>query len=1448
MADSFDGVEQFHDQQGGRAEDPNPNKRYYIKYRVSKKLEWSDGWFTIKELFDEIGNDFLVGLECHNYIPPLQDIAKNLKVFVVKDLHYQLQLRNFSKLTQLEELDLSNTSFPGGLPDVFGSLSNLRKLTLQGRKLDSLPKSFSKLTQLEELDLSNTSFPGGLPDVFGDLSNLRKLTLQECKLDHLPESFSKLTQLEELDLSYNNFSGKLPDVFGSLSNLRKLTLQGRKLDSLPKSFSKLTQLEELDLSYNNFSGELPDVFGDLGNLKMLNLQGCGLVSLPKSFSKLTQLEELDYSENGFFGELPDVLGSFCNLRKLTLQGCELNSLPESFSKLTQLEELDLSYNDFSGKLPDVFGSLSNLRKLTLQGCELDSLPKSFSKLTQLEELDLSYNDFSGELPDVFGDLGNLKMLNLKGCGLVSLPKSLRNCDQLEESDCSDNKLTKIPFCVFKMENLRTLNISGNRNLTKIDEKILNLQHLTSLNCDRCFNLVSPPYGVCEQGLAAIKSFFEDRALEQQVELTIVPVSVVGHSMSGKTSLIASLQSKSRVLTNRSDTSMLDETTKVFQIQGVQLNNSYAKMIDHGGHEVYHITYRYILKERNIPLIVVNLNAFKSLAKKEGKKAATEELCWNWLAHIYLACPLLVESPLLVLTHSDKVSDSELQSYKDCLFNHSKKLRDEMLETEQLPSRAKKQVLHEIKFLSNKGADVFNEENTFVFGKESHQIEDLRKALDICCRKYKVSLPQKWNRMCNFVAKSLTEPLVTVSEVLASFPGERSLNILSYMHNIGDILWFQSIESLKGYIFRDIPAMTKMISILFHHQSDCLWKERAENFREFDFEGKSISFALYKQFVKNFTRNGILEEALLHHLLTVESDFQPDIAIELLKSFWIVQGPIVLNAQKHKYGYAIPYFATKSIDELFGEERRFQLQLHIKLRGLPLPNYGFQLMTVAMLNKLSNDINTQKIAKNGAVVYHDGLQVNLVHDVRGQKVTLQAGSDEARFGDMWKQLENATNSILKLLSTAWVASEPYIHIFCGHCLFLKDPKPEYFVNPDWFCPDGEALTIKQYSGVEKLICEKQAEETGIKKSSVPLALMRPCHQLDEKKKRIIQDYLDTLSVASAATEQVVAPVHQPQERLTIPVQPEQDGDSSDSALSDTLDQGSEELTVKLCSKTSVKDLFYSDDVYRMSTMRGCCLLINNIYFIYPDGNSDYRQGSILDGQRIWSLFDKLGFSCFSEANLSGQRMLDVISDETKRPEHGNYAMFVLIILSHGSETGISGTDGRMVRRTDINNALSAQNFPAMDRKPKLLIIQACSGGLRDRVTVPDAQSSASSSHPGFSLPSVTSLPTSGVPLCLAATPTTLSEPSPSSTLMHLSRSHAVLETDDLLIWKASFPGYLAYRNRRFGSWFINAIVESLCKHACHRDLKTLFERQVREKVRRQSIQYGDGQQPSMDCTL
>ncbi|XP_067951730.1 cell death protein 3-like [Watersipora subatra] len=321
----------------------------------------------------------------------------------------------------------------------------------------------------------------------------------------------------------------------------------------------------------------------------------------------------------------------------------------------------------------------------------------------------------------------------------------------------------------------------------------------------------------------------------------------------------------------------------------------------------------------------------------------------------------------------------------------------------------------------------------------------------------------------------------------------------------------------------------------------------------------------------------------------------------------------------------------------------------------------------------------------------------------------------------------------------------------------------------------------------------------------------------------------------------------EDERTTSVQPQQAKDSSDRELSDTLGEAFKERTVKLCSKSFGKDLFHSSDVYRMSTVRGRCLIINNMTFNDPNGFTDVREGSPLDGQRILYLFHQLGFICSCKEDLSGQRMLEVIRDETDRHADENYGMFVLVIMSNGSEIGISGADGTMVHKTDINNALSAENFPAMARKPKLIIIQACSGDLHDRVSL-DPPPATSSPHPGSNLPSFSVSPTMEVRAYLAMTLPTPSRPTTSSVQIHPPGSHAVLNTDDLLIWEASFRGRVAYRHCRYGSWFVNAVVDSLSKHACHRDLKNLFEKQIRTKVRNYSIQRRMGQQPTMTCTL
>ena len=84
------------------------------------------------------------------------------------------------------------------------------------------------------------------------------------------------------------------------------------------------------------------------------------------------------------------------------------------------------------------------------------------------------------------------------------------------------------------------------------------------------------------------------------------------------------------------------------------------------------------------------------------------------------------------------------------------------------------------------------------------------------------------------------------------------------------------------------------------------------------------------------------------------------------------------------------------------------------------------------------------------------------------------------------------------------------------------------------------------------------------------------------------------------------------------------------------------------------------------------------------------------------------------------MIQAIHDETQYVDtvtgtsvHANLGMFVLVIMCHGDYGTVLAKESgsyKHIRLVDIYRLLSPQNFPAMKGKPKMIILQACSGGL------------------------------------------------------------------------------------------------------------------------------------------
>ena len=79
--------------------------------------------------------------------------------------------------------------------------------------------------------------------------------------------------------------------------------------------------------------------------------------------------------------------------------------------------------------------------------------------------------------------------------------------------------------------------------------------------------------------------------------------------------------------------------------------------------------------------------------------------------------------------------------------------------------------------------------------------------------------------------------------------------------------------------------------------------------------------------------------------------------------------------------------------------------------------------------------------------------------------------------------------------------------------------------------------------------------------------------------------------------------------------------------------------------------------------------------------------------------------------------EFVDKDTGVSVHSNLGMFVLVLMSHGAYCTLAATDENsptgdeiQIKLVDIYRLLSAQNFPAMKGKPKMIILQACSGGL------------------------------------------------------------------------------------------------------------------------------------------
>ncbi|XP_078499970.1 caspase-7-like isoform X3 [Lissotriton helveticus] len=138
------------------------------------------------------------------------------------------------------------------------------------------------------------------------------------------------------------------------------------------------------------------------------------------------------------------------------------------------------------------------------------------------------------------------------------------------------------------------------------------------------------------------------------------------------------------------------------------------------------------------------------------------------------------------------------------------------------------------------------------------------------------------------------------------------------------------------------------------------------------------------------------------------------------------------------------------------------------------------------------------------------------------------------------------------------------------------------------------------------------------------------------------------------------------------------------------------------------------------------------------------------------------------------------------KHSDNACFVCVLLSHGEEGYIYGTDG-MIEIKELTSLFRGDRCRTLVGKPKLFFIQACRGKHLDTGLEADAASGSDSDDEGTS-------PKNKIPV----------------------------EADFLLAY-STVEGYYAGRNGERGSWFIQSLCKVITEHGRQLEILQILTR-------------------------
>jgi internalin A len=478
---------------------------------------------------------------------------------------------------------------------------------------------------------------------------------------------------------------------------------------------------------------------------------------------------------------------------------ELFQLMEQTAK-NKTTSLDLSDAELT-VLPKEIGQLTHLTELDLFCNQLTALPSEIAQLTNLTTLNLSDNQLT-ELPPAIGNLTHLKKLFLGdvfgGNQLATFPSVITQLTNLTVLSLSGNQLTTLPSVIGQLTNLKTLDLRWNQ-LEELPKELGNLRNLKELHLDGN-PLTLPPPEIIAQGTQAILAYLQ-ALLQENQQRWVSKLVVVGEGGVGKTSLLRMLRGETfnakELTTHGIEISTLNITHPRKTDVIMQLNSW-----DFGGQEIYHATHQFFLTNRSLFLLAWNAR----LGFEQGK-------LYYWLNTIQALAP---DSPiLLVATYIDE--------------------RDVDIPLREL-QRQYPQIIGQCE-ISN---------------KTGYGIEALQQAIAQAAANLPLmgeTWPTTWLNAAHALrvkTENYTTPQSLQDIMVEQKIGDNQQSILmQWLHELGDILYFQNNQYLDDIVILKPQWITEYISLVLESEDvikkggiftreemNRLWQEMDSAMREY----------------------------------------------------------------------------------------------------------------------------------------------------------------------------------------------------------------------------------------------------------------------------------------------------------------------------------------------------------------------------------------------------------------------------------------------------------------------------------------------------------------------------------------------------------------------------------------------------------------------------------------